>query len=599
MTITPFVNLIRLISDGEPVNASIANRAPIDLSKRTQHLKELLDALQAAQLLRVPDAVLEAGMDLGTPVYLDIPTNTYRPARSASDSQEDGNPALAESFLAGCVVAKTSDTRGDIGVFGRFVGLSLTDWANVVDSSDIVSGAAVPGRYYLSAVQGGKLTRTVSGLGVYVIELNSEGVAYIKAGIPDYASHTHHQFPLVPLPAVADLNTDMTQNGGTQEWSINAGQGDATEQGWLPADPAEGFTQAEWVPPEITDPTKAFYYNINHPNEASLRALFPPVPVDSYTVVQGGLVQPDSRVVVNQFGIWWAENRNVGNEAAPWSENFQSAPNDEEVIDFWFSRILLATDGGIVRSLVVAANSPLKGSFVDSSGDPATDGALQLIINALTQGATNNESHLAVKALSNNTFITGPVTSRVKSGGGVSVTGTHGNATDGWYGLLTLTLTNTLLTQGSAQSADLNNARAESINGFRGVSLVAGRTATPTWTVNIPAGVAASNTLRLKLWVHLNSDSVLPTGTPIQLNYKIIPPATTPAALPGSFTNLSAFTDATAGLETPRNGLYQVSDAFDIASVPAGSIVLVQLARDGGDSYAGNLTVFRVEYELI
>ena len=491
MPVNPYTQLIRLITDGEPVNASVSNRAPIDLAARTAHLKELLDALLASQLIQVPDAILEPGMAVGTPVYLDIPQNTYRPARSATESQEDGNPALPSAFLAGIIVDKTSDTRGTVGSFGRIVNLTLADWAGVVDAADVDgSGNALPGRYFLSALQQGKMTRTVSGLGVYVGELNPEGVFYVKAGIPDYASHTHHKFPLVPLPAVSDRTTDLTQDGITGRWTINAGQGDDTEQGWLPADPAEGFTQAEWVPAGI-NVAQSFYYNLNHPSETALRALFPPVPVDSYVVIKGEGVMPGARIIVNEFGIWWTENRNTPTEAAPWSDNIETSnPDDEEDIDFWFSRVLLATDGGIVRSLRFSDDSALGGRFVDAGGNESDDGALQIIIDALANNGDTDAGILAVKNIVNGQFVRGPVATRVKGTGGLIVTGSGGNAADGWYGALTLALTNTLLTQGNADSADLNNAKAESLAGARAVTLVAGRTASPTWTVNVAPGSA-------------------------------------------------------------------------------------------------------------
>jgi hypothetical protein len=592
MPITPYTRLIRLISDGEPVNAAVTNRAPVDLSQRTQHLKEILDALQASQLIQIPDVILQAGMDVGTPVYLDIPTNTYRPAVSAGDSQEAGNPALPSAYFAGVIVDKTSDTRGTLGTFGRFVGLTLTDWAAVVPAEDISGGDAIPGHYFLSSVQAGRMTRQPGGLGVYVGELNAEGIFFVKAGVPDYAAHTHHRFTLSPLPAVADLSTDISQDGVTLAWSITAP--DLAERGWLPA----ASQPAQNIPPGLPV-ADSFYYNIDHPSDAALRALFPPVPVDSFTVVQGGLVQPEARVVVNAFGIWWTQNRNVGGDAAPWSDNVQSAPNDEAPIEFWFSRILLPTDGGIVRRLVVDPASPIPGRFVDASGDPATDGALRLFIDGYGLDPVLNEDAFAIKALLNGLASAGPVVSRVRGGAGIGISGSHGDATNGWFGALTLSLVNTLLTQGVAASADLNNAREESIQGARAVSLVAGRTASPTWTVQVSPAVPPTSTMRIRFWVHFTSNAALPTVTPLTVAYKILPPLNAPGPIPGAFTSLSVFTDATAGIGSPRQGLYQLTSAFNIPGVPAGSTVLIQLNRTTGDGLAGNVNILRVNFELV
>ena len=47
------------------------------------------------------------------------------------------------------------------------------------------------------------------------------------------------------------------------------------------------------------------------------------------------------------------------------------------------------------------------------------------------------------------------------------------------------------------------------------------------------------------------------------------------------------------------SGQYQVTNEFEILiPVPAGSIVLIQLARDAGDTYAGNVAIMRVEFSL-
>lgn len=594
MPITPFVRLIRLISDGEPINADVANRSPIDIAKRTQHLKELIDALQASQLLQIPDATIEEGVEEGTPVFLDISTNTYRPAIAASASQEAGNPALPQAYVSGLVVDLETPTRGTIGTFGRFVGFALTDWAGVVAPGDVTAGEAIPGHYYLSATQAGVMSRQPAGLGVYVGELSATGVFYIRAGVPDYAAHTHHNFVLSPLPAVADISNDISQGGGG-EWTIDTP--DADEPGWLPADPTAGFTQAEWLPPGI-NPADSFFYNLDHPSEAALRAIFPPVPVDSYVFIQDGLVQPKGRVIVNSFGIWWTENTNAGIDAAPWSENVQANPSDEAPVEFWFSRILLATDDALVRSLQIADDSPMAGEIIGGGGQPAKAGDLLLRLLGIDFAAGLDESATAVKSITGGSGTTGPVVNRVRPGPGIGVSGTHGGPTSGFYGNLTFSLVNTLLTQGVAASADLNNAREESIQGVRAVSLVAGRTASPTWTVHVSPAVAASSDMRLRFWVHISAGGGLPSSDPLTLEYKIVPRSQNPASIPG-FTALSPFTPATTGLNQPLTGLYQVTDPLVIPSVPAGSTVLVRLNRSSSDPLTGNVNILRVEFELV
>lgn len=592
--LTPYTRLIRFIMDGEPVNAAVTNRPSQDLAARTQNLKEILDALAAAQMIEIPDVILQAGVTVGTPVYLDGATNTYRPARSATSSQENGNPALAESFFAGIVVSTEAGTHGVIGVTGRFIGLTLAQWAAHIETRDLVGGIAVPGHYYLSSTQAGRLTLTPSGLGVYVGQLSASGAMDVRAGNPDYASHTHHEFVLSPLPA-ADLTNPLSVVETSGEWSIPIHN--TTYRGWLPA-----TTQpAENVPPGVTA-ASSFWYNLDHPTDAALRALFPPVPVDSFVVVRGTEIQPIGRIVVNEFGIWWTQNKNDATNAAPWSENVKVDPTHEENIQFWFSRIMLATDGGIVRSLSVSSTSELDAAFLDLGGNPATDGTLQLAIKSLKEATAHDPvvqaSALAVKGITGKQFTRGPVISRVKGTPGIVVTGSQGNAADGWYGDLLFALSNTILTQGNADIADLNNAKIESISGLQGVTLVAQRTAAPAWTLFIPPGLV-NVTVKIKFWVYVSAEGTLSTATPIQLNYKVVPPVTTPTAIP-AWSPLAVFTDASMGIGgIGRIGKYEVTDAISIPGVPGGSTVVLNLTRNATDGYGGNLTVLRVEYELV
>ncbi len=592
--LTPYTRLIRFIMDGEPVTAAVANRPSQDLASRTQNLKEILDALAASQMIEIPDAILQPGMTVGTPVYLDGATNTYRPAISATRSQENGNPALPQSFFAGILIAQEAGTNGVIGVTGRFTGLTLAQWAAHIETRDLVGGLAVPGHYYLSSTQAGFLTLTPSGLGVYVGQLSASGAMDVRASNPDYASHTHHEFMLSPLPAVANVVTDVTETLGV--WSITTPN--AAYRGWLPATTQPAVN----VPPGVTA-ASSFWYNLDHPTDAPLRSLFPPVPVDSFVVVRGTEIQPIGRIVVNEFGIWWTQNRNDATNAAPWSENVQVDPANEENIQFWFSRIMLATDGGIVRSLSVSPSSELDAAFLDLGGNLATDGTLQLSIKSLKEALPVPDpaipaSALAVKAIAGKQFVRGSVIARIKGAPGIVVTGTQGNAAEGFYGDVTLALSNTILTQGNANIADLNNARIESISGLQGVTLVAQRTAAPTWTLFIPPGLATT-TLNLKFWVFVSSDAALPTGVPIQLDYKVVPPALVPSVIPG-WTNLMAFTDANTDLgPAPRLGKYEVTKALTIPGVPGGSTVIIRLSRNAADGYSGNLTVLRVEYELV
>lgn len=604
MATTPWAALVRLIVDGDPVNAAATRKPVDDLAQRTQYLKEITDALRAQQLVIVPDANLDAATVVGTPVYLDTATNTYRPALASATSQDASVTALPTAFAVGIVIEKTAATRGNIGTFGRFVELvTLADWNGLMETG---TGAAVAGHYYLSSTQSGKLSRNPGSLGVYIGQLSGSGVFYIRAVPPDYGAHTHHKFAISPLPAVTDPTNvaQVHKDGGTGKWIIDIPNPAA--RGWLPADGQASDTwPTGWT---AGDAANGFWYNLNHSSDASLRAMFPPVPVDSHVFVQGGLVQPDSRVIVNEYGIWWTENINGAQTSAPWSDSMQAAPSQEPGIDFWFSRILMGTDGGLVRSLIFSEQSALLGRFVRAGGLEATDGDLQLIIDALTVDPVADEGAFAVKQIAGPVFSRGPVVSRIKVAGGLSAQATAGTSADGLHGVVTLTLADSALSQGIAAVADLANARVDSIEGVQAVSLLPGRVAAPVFTVDVSPSALSVSKMSLALWIYSSSNGALPTSNAIQIDYKVVPPATpaAPALLPTSWTSLAQVTAATTGINSLVAGRYSrtnpdaVGYPFVLPTVPAGSIVLIRVTRLGTtDSFAGTISIPRLEYKLL
>jgi hypothetical protein len=604
MAMTPWASLVRLVADGDPVNAAATRKPSDDLAQRTQYLKEILDALRAQQLIAVPDVALDTLTVVGTPVYLDTATNTYRPALASATDVSATMSALPTAYAVGLVVEKTAPGRGTVGTFGRFSDLApLSAWNTLMETG---TGGAVAGNYYLSSSQAGKLSRNPGSLGVYVGQLDTAGVFAIRSTPPDYGAHTHHRFALTPLPAVLDPTNvaQVHKDGGTGKWIIDVP--DASRRGWLPA---AGQSSTTWPTGWTgTDASNAFWYNLNHADDASLRALFPPVPVDSHVFIQGGLVQPDSRVIVNEFGIWWTENINGAQTSAPWSDSMQAAPTAEPEIDFWFSRILMATDGGLVRSLIFAANSGLVGRFVRAGGLEATDGDLQLIIDALVEDPTTDEGAFAVKQVTGKTFTRGAIVGRLKVAGGLSAQATAGNSADGYHGVVTLTLTDSALSQGVAAVADLNNARVDSLDGLQAVSLLPGRTATPVFTIDVSPSALPTSKMYLTLWIYSSGSGVLPTTNAIQIDYKIVPPTMNPAApvaLPGTWTSLAQVTAATTGITALVAGRYSKTNSaavgypFVLPVVPAGSVVLVRVTRSGlTDGFPGTISLPRLEFKL-
>lgn len=567
----PFTALVRTIIDGDPVDANHTNQGTTDLTQRTDYLKGVLDSLEAGQLLKVTGATLQAGLSVGTPLYLDT-DNVFKPAIVALAVDAVGGAAAKSAYVFGILLSKDTDTTGSVGVVGRITELSQSDWTTVIDGAVWAAG-----HYFLSSQNPGRISTDPGSLAVYVGQMLPDATFLLRAAPPVYGAHTHYEFTLVGKPAGTVVDPSV---GGTQV--VNTP--DATQRGWLPA--AAPYFSVDRIPVGAK-----FGYNLGVAAENALAAVFPPIPLSGSNFAQGGLMLDGSKVVVNDFGIWWMDDT-YGN--APWPVDYAATLTAED-ITFWFSRLLFATDTGVVTSLQKDPASLLDIKVVNAAGQSASAGKLRLLVSSLLpNSSTTDEGSTAVKSISGGSHTSGPVASRLIPGAGIALSSTHGDNVAGFYGAVTVSASNSDALQGSATLVNIQNARQDTVSDLIMVSLPAGRDSAPVFQIEVSKLAPATSGLRVKPWLY---SSVTGTTPAIAVQYRIVPSTATNATIPTGWNTLGT---GLGSLSVVAGQMCQLSLTPDIASVPAGAIVLIRLVRVGStDGFSGTIGIPRLDYALI
>jgi hypothetical protein len=392
-----------------------------------------------------------------------------------------------------------------------------------------------------------------------------------------YGAHTHYQFDLLGKPAGTVVDPSV---GVDQTISVP----DATQRGWLPAT-APYF-------PTIQIPAGAkFGYNLAHASEAALRATFPPIPLSGVTFDQDGLMLDEDVVIVNEFGIWWMTQL-YG--TAPWPVDYAATLTAQDVI-FWFSRLLFATDTGVVTSLQKDPASILDIQVVNASGQPATAGKLRLLVSSLLPNSSStNEAVTAVKTISGGAHTTGPVASRLIPGAGISMVAAQGDGAAGFYGAVTISASNSDALQGSAALVNIQNARQDTISDLIMVSLPAGRDSSPVFQIEVSKLAPPVSGLRLRPWLYSSTTGTTPA---VAAQYRIIPTTSTNTTIPTGWSTLGTGLGAIAVV---AGQMRQLDLTPDIVNVPTGAVVLVRFVRTGTtDGFAGTLGIPRLDFALV
>ena len=360
---------IRLIKNGEPVDAATSNRPVIDLAGNVAAIRAIVDELQIGRAILLRDQAVDAGLADGQPVYLDAATAKWKPAKATLDV--DGNDAGTWNFgpasHVGGVLESRVGGRGTVVLVGELV-LPASWLARAFD------GAYAAGPVYLSRVNAGKLsTSGLLSIRVGTVSGPDQDGMYTFIVMPStresLATHSHLKVSLVAEPAGTPndalqiggetLVGELFEGGPLPDFVHTLDSANTTLPGWLDAGNA-AFSGLR-VPAGAK-----FGYNIAA--HAELNAVWPPNPIHfakSAVVTIDGNVADADQVVINESGIWWMRN-SYGN--APWSVNFRryndsSSSSDVDielrkpVITLWFNAMASQTEATFLTSVTSSDRS--------------------------------------------------------------------------------------------------------------------------------------------------------------------------------------------------------------------------------------------------
>jgi hypothetical protein len=590
-----FTDLIRMLSDGEQVDAGTTNRPLRALDQNIRYLKDLFDSAIRGDTLIAHDQTVESTALVGMPVFYNSTTQQFERAIGNTEVDEDtGAFVTSESTQVwGIVRVKHSATNADILLHGMAE----------IDLSNAISGTITPGVYYLSNSTKGALVKQRPAVGVSVLQAGPEteeglNLVYVSTKFLDLLeAHRHFKFTLSVLPSG---DTSPPAVNGTH--SITSA--DDSIEGWLPADhPSFGGKAPE---------DAKFGYNIA---ASKLNGLWPPMPVEgthmelypggeelgsAIPIGEGELVQ------VDRNGIWWMKDCYGG---APWATDFDSSVvssasesdcpvNGERRIILWFTRPVFNNTGTWVSSLVAKDGSGLLITCVDN-GDEASTGHLIIDLDlGLRQGSANNSGYVVIKELENGQFLRGPVVESLKPvGDNVTLTTVVAVGSDGKrYGNISIAVDTDL----NAGEVNVDVSRLEGVeetyfNHIIGLGFPQGRVSSMRCRLVVPAALSLPEGTKIKLilWVLNRSDSAIRGGT-FSLTYRIIPnPGSTPTALPLEISEVTMPAIPSADIEMTSTNQYVAIETGSL-DVNPGDEILFNITRDGdADGLAADLHVLR------
>jgi len=593
---TPWVDLVRLITDGWDVNASDTNIPVNELVQRTQHLKDLLDSLGAGESLFYRSVAMDSSVKVGQPVYLDADAGVFKPALAAIDYDIYGNygPVSASSYVWGIVVTKDTSTLGDIMVAGI-----LRD----TDMADIIPDVTQSGAYYLSTLQAGKLSLQKPPVSVYVLYwwAESETALVIPTPREVLEDHIHYRFQLWAQPAGI---ANCPEYGDRHAVILP----DADAEGWLPA--------AHPVFEGVAPAGAKFGYNL--PKDIELSRIFPPIPIDSYYIEvfegeEGTGRNPATFVKIDNNGIWWMTDC-YGEAPWPiWYEPCSSSSLSSETcpppnLDFltghglsaydypmaiylWFTKMVYKTDSSVVSKLVTPEGSPLK-FFRCGTTEESSSGPLEAVLDlSFAIEDPPIDGALVIKTIDANTFQRGYVVEKIKSAS-ANITVTATEDADG-YGQGTIILDfndpSSNNSELSILTVALDNVRQEEYQGSLFYGFLTGRESSVRCRIDVPAtGFSAAATMKLRLRILGTAAGILPD---LGFSYLRIPAAAaTPVDLPTGDTVLADV--ALSGIGAVTANQYFEIDTADFA-IAAGDTIFFTLSRTSLDTYGGTVGLLR------
>lgn len=383
---------IKHVAPGEPVKAGVVARPDRVLADRTEYLRQRLDAAALGRAIFDSEAVIASDVLPGQPVYWNETTQQYEKALAAVTTDPETGALLIQPSgdVVGVCYKKKSAQVGDIVLYGA---IQLPEITNAIN------GPVVPGRYYLSSQEAGKITmqRPAATVAVCFVQGIKDNCAddpwiIVAPQVRDFLEeHVHYRFELVARPAgehdpaaAADTGTHVIENA------------DADLEGWLPA--AHPIFRRDPTDPATNYAPAGAKFGYNFSQHAALQRVWPPLPLSAVAMLwdkgydQVGateipLTGENPLCIVDANGIWWT--RDCYGEV-PWPADLDTdglievseTPNSEcprveamRVI-IAYIRLLYGNDRGYVTSLQPGPGSPI--TVTNCDGVPARTGDLEL-----------------------------------------------------------------------------------------------------------------------------------------------------------------------------------------------------------------------------
>lgn len=595
-----FRELIELVRDSQPVDASNANRPTSQLDGNVRQLRDWLDEAAIGSTIIDRNQTVDINAKLGQPVFYNSTRQHFARAIGNAVVNSQGIPqASVSSQVWGIILRKPTATSADILVQGV---------ANVDLSAAIDNAPTLGEIYYLSNASEGKLVLQRPPVGVAVLQVagsNADGTHRVRVAPRFYdlsEAHRHYRFQLRSVPA----GDHVLPTVGGRHKIVNPRE---DEEGWLPVG---AFT-------DVTPPAGAvFGYNIA---ASPLRDLWPPLPIsgaylewnkgqDKRLLNMGVPLGPDQLCVINRDGIWWMSDcyddvpwlvNYTGSLSESVSGGYAECPRDlSPLMILWFSKPLFATTDTAVLSLTPVDGSRLKITCLGTD-TPATTGHLQIDLNiANAIGSDSQPGYLFFKDFNDKgEILRGPGVESLSAGSNrISLTslvhkeGRH-------YGNVVIDADNDLAGREVAiDTVRLSGVEEEFFEDTIALGFPKNRDSSFRGRLLLSNYLTVPEDIRLKLrfWFLNRSASDVPAGL-FSLTYRRIPQpgnVNQAASLP-----LSVSEQALGSLPTSDIDVDGQANKYFLAEsnpfvVTAGDIVLFWLSRAGGsDGFGGNVQLLR------
>lgn len=596
-----WVPRIGRIRTGDAVSAGNANKPARQLEARTDYLKERIDGMENAEALVAWHAPISSDVLENQPVFWNAETKRFEPAIAGAELDDATQQYLptVEAECVGVLLTKVTADSGHIALQG-IIALDAVENA--------IEGDVLAGRYYLSAIESGKLVRQRPAQATYVLTVLGQKdscedriYAYVAPHLRDTGNdHVHYRFSLACVPA------GVVEPPAEGEVHVITDP-DETAAGWLPADHEVFDGKAPMG--------AAFGYNL--PAHPAIDRLWPPLPIGAVAMLwdkgsgHAGATEiplgPGGLVIIDVNGIWWMSNC-YGD--VPWptlydsdsdysytSESLECPRTEVMRLELLFERTAYGADKTVVTSLQPAEGSPL--SFKNCDGNEASTGDLLADINIalLVADETVAGGQVLKTLVGPYKFGRGWVTAGIRAGSTqVSLTSSHSYlATEGdetsrvHQGDVIVDVNTGIDRELSPQLTRLGDAVERPYRNVMYIGLPEGRDSSVVARFDVPAtGIPTNPVVTVKLLLMGTLAGDLPA---LPLGYKVVaePTDDEPASeIPESETAVTVDTELTV----EANKVYKVlSESFNVT---AGDTLLVSLSRASNSGYLGEVGLVRI-----